>query len=161
MRAIGRLFAAGIGFICAVVAVAVFMLAAEVGLSPAPGDTPSVYWGQFAIYGSIAAAFVGAMVFVPWAVAALVTEIFSLRSIFVHVGGGGLIGLGASVLSARGPVEGIAAYVGSDLTLFVAAGFVGGFVYWLIAGRMAGLKPVGGPARGEESPPTGPVSGSR
>jgi hypothetical protein len=150
MRAVGRIFATIIGFIAAVVAVAAFLLAAEVGVTPRDPAAAGVFWGQFAIYGAIAAAFVGAAVFVPWVVVALVTEIFAIRSVVVHVGGGGAIGVGAALLSGRIGGTASAATIGGlphDLTLFTAAGFVGGFVYWLIAGRLAGIAP---PARGPE-----------
>jgi hypothetical protein len=151
MRAIGRLFAASIGFILAVVAAALFLLAAAVGVEPSDPADAAWFWGQFAVYGAITASYVGAAVFIPWAVAAMITEIFSIRSVFVHVGGGGILGMGTSLLS-RSPGTGPPA---QDLTLLLAAGFVGGLVYWLVAGRMAGTGPVSGAI-----PPPRPPAGS-
>ncbi|HUG61952.1 MAG TPA: hypothetical protein VMP03_08905, partial [Methylomirabilota bacterium] len=63
----------------------------------------------------------------------------------VHVGAGGLLGLAATLTLGRMQerLAGNDLTVGADATLLIAAGFVGGFAYWLIAGRMAGLKPLG------------------
>ena len=77
----------------------------------------------------------------------------------VNEPGGALLGIGAAALARRlGPVGLIAALawfssdislrlenttdispVGYGLQLVAAAGIIGGFVYWLLAGRKAGL----------------------
>ena len=49
MRAIGRIFAALIGFILAVVAAAMFMLAASVGFTPADPADSLWFWGNFGV----------------------------------------------------------------------------------------------------------------
>lgn len=147
MRAIGRLFAAGIGFILAVVAAAVFLLAAKVGLEPRSEGGDFMFWSHFTVYGGVAASMLGAAAFLPWVVLVLVTEIFSIRSFIVHVGAGGLIGLAGTIRLDR-MQERLAASdltFAADATLLVAAGFIGGFVYWLVAGRTAGLRPFGQP----------------
>lgn len=142
MRAIGRLFAVSIGYILAVIAAGIFLLAARVGIEPQNTETAGLFWGQFVIYGGVAASFIGAAAFVPWVVFAFVSEIFSLRSFVIHVGAGGLIGLAAAIKSAGWVIttaEGTTQLGTPESTMMVAAGFVGGFVYWLVAGRMAGL----------------------
>ncbi|MEP3231943.1 MAG: hypothetical protein ABJN04_14755 [Hyphomicrobiales bacterium] len=70
----------------------------------------------------------------PAAVYGLITEGLSWRSLTVHVLGGGAIALYlllvASNLASQPPQQ--------DIIITLAAGFVAGFIYWLIAGRSAG-----------------------
>lgn len=78
---------------------------------------------------------IGFLAFMPAVIAGLITEAFAWRSVFVHVAAGGVIGL--YLLNESG------VYVGEtppqqDLVITLAAGFVAGLVYWLIAGRNAG-----------------------
>ncbi len=147
MRAVGRLFAAGVGFLLALVAAAAFLLAAKVGLEPMTPEESALFWAQFLVYGGVTASLLGSLAFLPWTLLVLVTEIFSIRSFVVHVGAGGVLGLMGTVRLDRMQerlAENDAAFA-ADATLVVAAGFVAGFVYWLVAGRMAGLKPLGPP----------------
>lgn len=137
MRAIGRIFAALIGFILAIIAAALFMLATSVGITPADPADGIWFWGNFGFGAAMTASYLGAMTLAPWAVVILVTEVFRLRSVLVYVVVGGLLGLL--------PVFGLASLMrpASDdphsTAILVATGIIGGFVYWLVAGRMAGI----------------------
>lgn len=71
---------------------------------------------------------------VPATVFALVTEGLSWRGLLVHVLGGGAIGLYLLLI----PNTPDAPVPQQDVIITLAAGFVGGFVYWLIAGNGAG-----------------------
>lgn len=86
-------------------------------------------------FGLIAFFHIGLTAFTPAVVAGLITEAFSWRSIFVHVAAGGVIGLfllnESGVYAGETPPQ-------QDLVITLAAGFVAGLVYWLIAGRNAG-----------------------
>lgn len=137
MRAIGRIFAALIGFILAVIAAAVFMLAASVGLGPTNPADASWFWGQFGVGAAFTASYLGAMALAPWAVLILVTEVFRLRSSLVYILAGGFLG----VLPALGLAPMMRSLDGEprQIAILVASGFIGGFVYWLVAGRMAGV----------------------
>jgi hypothetical protein len=80
----------------------------------------------------------GVTTFLPALLAIVLAEIFSWRSIFYWLAAGGVIGVLASEITK--------AYGGFDFTvhllpIYLAGGFVGGFVYWLIAGRDAGASP--------------------
>ncbi|MBT9289503.1 hypothetical protein [Prosthecodimorpha staleyi] len=90
-------------------------------------------FGPLADFGAflVAYAIVLSVSFVPGILLALVSEIIGLRSLGYYLVAGGLIGLWA----ARPPLGIIAA---QPFAPALAAGFVGGFVYWLIAGRGAG-----------------------
>jgi hypothetical protein len=145
MRAVGRLFAAMLGFLAAVIGAAAFLLAAKLGLEGPPPGEEVWFWSRWVIYGGMAASMLGAMAFVPGAVLIVVTEIFSIRSPVVHVGAGGLLGLAATLTGSSASTA--SPTLDQEGLLMIAAGFVGGFVYWLIAGRSAGLKPLVQPGR--------------
>lgn len=70
----------------------------------------------------------------PAAVYGLVTEGLAWRSLFVHLLGGGAIALYlflvANNTTDQPPQQ--------DIIITLAAGFVAGFIYWLVAGRSAG-----------------------
>lgn len=137
MRAVGRIFAALIGFILAVIAAALFMLVTSVGFEPANPADSLWFWGNFGVGAAMTASYLGAMALAPWAVVIVITEAFRLRSILVYLVAGGILGIL--------PVLGIAPMMHPldgdprNISILVAAGFVGGFVYWLTAGRMAGI----------------------
>lgn len=137
MRAIGRIFAALIGFILAIIAAALFMLATSVGITPAEPADSIWFWGNFGFGAAMTASYLGAMTLAPWAVVILVTEVFRLRSVLVYVVAGGLLGLL--------PVFGLASLMRPanddphSTAILIATGIIGGVVYWLVAGRMAGV----------------------
>jgi hypothetical protein len=144
MRAIGRLFAAAIGFMLALVAATAFLIVATVGFDLFIGNWSPLFWSQLAVYGGMAASMLGGLAFMPAAIAIAISEVLSIRSFVFHVGSGGLIGLLAVMRLDRMQerFEVADPSVTTDATLLVAAGFIGGFIYWLLAGRMAGLRPV-------------------
>jgi hypothetical protein len=89
-----------------------------------------------------ATSFVGATAFVPAAILAAIAEIFDIRTVFYYAIGGGLIAAVAwysSDVSVRLENTTDISPVDYGLQLVVAAGIIGGFVYWLLAGRKAGL----------------------
>ena len=83
--------------------------------------------------------------FFPALLAIVAGEIMAWRSIFYWLAVGGLIGLLASgVTEAYGSFD----VTANLLPIYLAGGFAGGFVYWLIAGRDSGATPAtAGPAR--------------
>ena len=86
--------------------------------------------------------FAGATAFVPAVILIAIAETFDIRSIFYYAIGGGLI---AAVLWYMSDIS-LQLENTTDLSpityglqLVAAAGIIGGFVYWLLAGRKAGL----------------------
>ncbi|MBH0237307.1 hypothetical protein [Methylobrevis albus] len=138
MQIIGRLFAAGLGFLAAVLAAAVFLLVAEVGTSPENPVDADWFWGLFVVSSTVTASAIGAYVATPALVAILISEIFAIRSWMAFAALGGALGLTAAssivVVSEAGSVTGV------DATVLTAAGLVGGLAYWAVAGRTAGLR---------------------
>ncbi len=78
---------------------------------------------------------IGAASFAPAAVAIVVSEIFGLRSVFYFFAVGGVLGL---ILDQVIDFHDSAELLDRAHVLFPAAGLAGAFVYWLIAGRLAG-----------------------
>ena len=82
-----------------------------------------------------AALYAGAIAFLPWLVAVVVAEGFGLRSAFYWLAVGGAVG-GAAFALIQSDAD--LAVVDPGTTVALAAGFVGGFAYWLVAGRLSG-----------------------
>lgn len=87
------------------------------------------------VAGSVLAYAVG-----PALIAAILTEFFRIRSALVHIAlGGGAAVLGYGLVTLQ--LFDDSSLDGSDhsgLLILLAAGFVGGLVYWLVTGRTAG-----------------------
>ncbi len=82
------------------------------------------------------ALYAGGFAFVPFAVAVVVAEGFAIRTPWYWLAVGGAIGAAGYLLDdmARGtPWDGL------HVSFPLAAGFVAGLVYWLVAGRRAGI----------------------
>lgn len=86
----------------------------------------------------VSAAFLGALAFAPSFLAIALAEILRLRSVVYHVGLAGLIAAGLWVMGDGAIInDGHAGWL-PGTTVALAAGFVGGIIYWLIAGRTSG-----------------------
>jgi hypothetical protein len=99
-------------------------------------------WPLLTIFIFTVSAFVAAFSFVPTVVIILITETFGLRSVIFYAVAGGLIGLFCGY--TLGFVEPMPQFqfnmpLGTNFELLAAAGIAAGLVYWLIAGRNAGL----------------------
>jgi hypothetical protein len=77
----------------------------------------------------------GAVAILPAAIAIAVGEAFAVRSALYYFLSGGLIALIADQAS---DLVIALSFPGRRLVIMLAAGFVGGFVYWAIAGQRAG-----------------------
>jgi len=84
---------------------------------------------------SVTTLWTGTIAILPAAVAIALGEAFAWRSVFYYFLAGGIIALIADQVSEL-VIE--SALPGGRLVIMLAAGFVGGFVYWAIAGRLAG-----------------------
>jgi len=140
MALIARLFVILIGFLAAclvagmvVVGAVLFPEFSDLGAGPVDQGALDILLG----FGFI---FVSGFALLPAMVVAAVTEAFNIRSALAYALGGGLVGLACYLsLVPFDPetlqFEGI---VRRHLEIMTAAGIVGGFVYWIIAGRNAG-----------------------
>jgi hypothetical protein len=141
MSLIGRLIVIVIGFLAAcfvggmiVVVALLFPEFADLGAGPVDESTVDVLLG----FGFI---FVSGFALLPALVIVAITEAFYIRSALAYAVGGGLVGLACYLgLVPFHPetfqFEGI---VRRHLEIMTGAGIVAGVVYWMIAGRNAGL----------------------
>lgn len=96
-----------------------------------PGDA-----GWFATWTILAAWSVAKLALLPWLAAAAIAEARGLRSVPWWPALGAIIGFAAERLL---PFTGDPERATPRLVAFVAAGVVGGLVYWAVTGRKAGI----------------------
>ena len=98
-----------------------------------PGDDP-VAFGAMVGTGLVGASVLGAVTLLPAAIAVGLAEFARLRGMVFHIGMGGAI---AFVVWTIGAAENTDIRPGTAVVL--AAGFLAGAIYWLIAGRTSGI----------------------
>ena len=103
----------------------------------APGD-PAIdlgasWFGAVLFAGTVAPALTA----LPAILAAMVGEVLRVRSWLYYVPAGGVALAVVPLLTGASPADLPTLPPGQYLTIFAAAGFAGGFVYWLLAGRGA------------------------
>ena len=103
----------------------------------APHDPMLRQKGAAQVFGIVlfAGTVMPALTVLPAAIAAIVGEALRLRSWMYYVPSGGAALAVIPVLAS--PEAMPALPTGQYMAIFAAAGFVGGFVYWLLAGRSA------------------------
>lgn len=104
--------------------------------------------GGLGLIVALSAAFVTALTLIPALAGIVLAEMLGVRSALAYASAGGLIGVLAYAGLTNGLSEGwaIEGFTRRELEVTAAAGIVGGVVYWVIAGRQAGLWR-GAPAR--------------
>jgi hypothetical protein len=105
-------------------------------------DAAPEAWLGFLFLASAAGIVTPFYVFAPAALIIFIGEILSLRSVLFYSVMGALVGAIAYFLTdvtARMQGAGTVVPLTQELQFMVAGGIVGGFVYWLIAGRRAGI----------------------
>lgn len=127
------LFLVPLGFIAAVLAAALTVLAGWYGHQIGDISSDIVATGEVMGVAVWVVLEVGAVAGVPVFIVIVLAELFGWRSLIFYLAVGGALGLLTSQL------HGIVWETGNNQLLLPAAGFVGGFVYWLIAGRFAGI----------------------
>lgn len=104
-------------------------------------DMPAAAFGPFAFSIPFVALFVAYFAFVPAAVVILVAEVMARRDwLFYALGGAVAAGAVLVFLGRSGDPDFVAGDTMPMLAL-IGAGIVGGFCYWLVAGRGAGMRP--------------------
>jgi len=141
MALIGRLFVILFGFLAAcfvagmiVVGAIMFPEFSDLGAGPVDPGVLNIILG----FGFI---FVSGFALVPAMVVVAITEAFYIRGALTYAVGGGLVGLACYLGlvpfdAGQMRFEGI---VRRHLEIMTGAGIVAGVVYWMIAGRNAGV----------------------
>lgn len=81
--------------------------------------------------------FAGGSTIIPALIVILIGEIARIRSILYYVLGGGLSLVAIPLLAGYADASGFSAPDAVVWQVFATAGFAGGFIYWLLAGRWA------------------------
>lgn len=145
---------APLAYVAACIAAGYLVAFALFGLTDESMRTGLVIWSGIPL-----SIYAGIMSFIPALLAIVLAEMFGWRSIFYWLGVGGGIGLiGSGVTGFAGKAVDPELWNDYGLALHLAAGFVGGLVYWLIAGQAAGTGWSGAP---DEPSPTLPDAEGR
>ena len=152
-RLLWRLFVAALGFIAAVGAsVAMLVLAAFLlpMLGVAAGDADAAVASLLVRMqrGAHLLPILAQVVWPGWLAAFLFAEVAAIRRLAFHL-------FAPAVIATVGVVAVTETTPAHLVRLTVAAGLVGGFAHWLVAGRNAGfaLRETQSPARGDPRPP--------
>jgi hypothetical protein len=141
MALIGRLFVIFFAFLAACLVAGMIVIGAvlfpefsDLGAGPVDQGALKIILG----FGFI---FISGFALLPAMIVAAITETFSIRGALTYAVGGGLVGLACYLgLVPFDPgtlrFEGI---VRRHLEIMTGAGIVAGLVYWMIAGRNAGV----------------------
>lgn len=106
-----------------------------------PEDAPALAAGSFAFSIPFVALFVAYFAFVPAAFVILIAEVLARRDwLFYAIGGGAVAAIFLAFPHHAADPDFEAANAGTML-FAIGSGIVGGFFYWLSAGRWAGLRP--------------------
>jgi hypothetical protein len=141
MSLIGRLFVIVFGFLGACLVAGMIVVGAVLFPEFSDLGTGPIDQGAFDIVLGFGFIFISGFALLPALIIAVITEAFCIRSSLAYAVGGGLVGLACYLgLVPFDPdtmhFEGI---VRRHLEIMTGAGIVGGLVYWMIAGRNAGL----------------------
>ena len=119
-------------YIAACLSAGMFVLLATIGVG-ADNAYLTTYPGETLLLASALAAWAGAFACLPALAAILLAEAFGWRFLLFYLLAGGAVGLGYAIAFQ------VPAGTDPSPQLYLAAGLVGGSVYWLLAGRSAGL----------------------
>lgn len=139
MKTIGRLILVPIAFLLAVVATAfvLFTLGLEQITHWIHGrEGPELIEASLDMLWQAAFIITGATI-LPALALVIVGEVANIRSWLYYVLGGGAAMAAIPFMARLDPVLESGATVASIWPVFATAGFAGGFVYWLVAGRSA------------------------
>jgi hypothetical protein len=130
-----RFFVVGFGYLFGALAAGAVLVFAT--LPPGTIEPPFDQFDWFILCWAIitSAAFTTVIAFVPSIIVIIIAEALSLRSLFFYALAGGIGGLLYGLTFPAAAANGFDRTV--EITL--AAGVAAGLVYWLVAGRTAGL----------------------
>jgi hypothetical protein len=139
MRAIGRLIMVPLAFLLGTVAAMfiLFTLGMEKITHALAGRAIEADASQIFEFMRQASALASAATIVPAILLVIVGEVARIRSSAYYILGGGAALCALPLMAMAGSLSSDLTPLGTLWTVFATAGFAGGFVYWLLAGRNA------------------------
>jgi hypothetical protein len=139
MRALGRLIMVPLAFLLGTAAALfiLFSLGMEKITHAMAGRTIDADFSQIFEFMRQASALASAATIVPAIVLVIVGEVARIRSSAYYILGGGAALCALPLMAMAGSLSSDLSPLGTLWTVFATAGFAGGFVYWLLAGRKA------------------------
>jgi hypothetical protein len=139
MRAIGRLIMVPLAFLLGTVAALfiLFTLGMEKITHALAGRAIEADASQIFEFMRQASALASAATIVPAILLVIVGEVARIRSSAYYILGGGATLCALPLMAMAGSLSSDLSPLGTLWTVFATAGFAGGFVYWLLAGRNA------------------------
>ncbi|MEM6667206.1 MAG: hypothetical protein AAF638_12485 [Pseudomonadota bacterium] len=137
-RLVIRVCVVSFGFFCATLVAALFFVVGIAGtdaLSPQYGEPMWEHMAKLFFLAGLVASFAGIFASVPVLLAAIAAEAFRLRGLTFNLATGAVIGVIAVMLWGENQTDTATDF--AHLT-GAASGSVGAFVYWVLAGRLAG-----------------------
>ena len=134
-RLLARMMMVPLGLIAAILSVGLFLAFAVLSIDPVEGADPAIHTIFTIFSGLVIASLFGSLAVYPALAGIILAEFFSWRSVWVYLA----FGLALSLFAFHAPDEPIDELAVTLDLQAMAAGLVGGFVYWLVAGRGAGF----------------------
>ena len=140
-----RVLAVAAGFVLAMIAglITLFFLGARWAAGEASAFTPdnadeisqalNQGLGVIAFFINVAPV----LTLLPAIAAVVIGEVARIRSLLYYLIAGGLAAALMPLIATRQEVTGSSTYSAAYFSIIATAGFAGGFIYWLIAGRNA------------------------
>ena len=139
-RLLGRLILVPLGFILASIMsmVVLFTLGAErVTQTIHRRDVVIDDWAKMVTLAQDTVLLFSSFTIIPAILLVIVGEVARIRSSLYYILGGGAVLAAWPLMSRLGKITQDVTQLADLWTVFATAGFAGGFVYWLIAGRRA------------------------
>jgi len=140
LRAIGRLIVVPLAFLlgAATALFILFSLGMERVTHAVSGRQVELQeWDALVDLVKQASALASVATIVPALLVVIIGEVARIRSSVYYILGGGAALAAMPLLARAGTLSSDLAPIGTIWQVFATAGFAGGFVYWLIAGRKA------------------------
>jgi hypothetical protein len=139
-RVIGRIILVPLGFILATLAALfiLFTLGMERVTQAVHGREadPDMWFGMINLAWDTVSVF-STFTIAPAILLVIVGEVARIRSSLYYILGGGAVLAAWPLISRMGTIAQDPAQLGVVWQVFATAGFAGGFIYWLVAGRRA------------------------
>ena len=139
-RALGRLIMVPLGFVLAVIMTIVILLSLgmeRVTQTVKARDVDFDAWLSMLSLAQDSVGLISTFTVIPATLLVIVGEVARIRSSVYYILGGGAVLAAWPLMNRFGAIGQDPTKLADLWTVFATAGFAGGFIYWLVAGRRA------------------------